>query len=240
MPITLNADLGEGYGRHSFGNDEALMPLLDLANVACGFHAGDPMIMEQTVALAAANNVAVGAHPSLPDLQGFGRRRMNLSAAEVKNLIRYQTGALVSFLQAAGMPLNHIKPHGALYGMLAADENLMQAAADVCEQYQVAFLGMPGTIHEQVCTSRGIPFVRELYVDMSYGDDGVLIIGGKPHTPAAQEVAQTLQTALATSTITSVNGKEIHLEFDSVCIHSDGAASAEIAAACREILGARS
>ena len=119
--VEINCDMGESFSIYSAGNDEEIMPLIDIANVACGFHASDPNHMRKTVELAKQNNVKVGAHPSLPDLQGFGRREMKLQRHELKNLIMYQVGALKSFLDELQMPLNHIKPHGALYGMASKD-----------------------------------------------------------------------------------------------------------------------
>src|SRR3954465_9264659 len=127
--VLLNSDMGEGLGLHEFGHDDELMRIIDVANVACGYHAGDPDVMDRTVALAAEHGVAVGAHPGLPDVVGFGRRRMALTPEEVAARILSQAGALTGFLAKHGLELNHIKPHGALYGMLAGDEELMRAAA---------------------------------------------------------------------------------------------------------------
>src|SRR5271156_29193 len=130
MRLTINCDMGEGFGLYRLGNDAALMPHIDLANIACGFHASDPSIMHETVRLAKKHNVKVGAHPSLPDMQGFGRRAMIISPAEVEDLVLYQVGALKAFLDTEGMALNHVKPHGALYGMAARDEKIASAIAD--------------------------------------------------------------------------------------------------------------
>ena len=154
--VLLNSDMGEGLGLHEFGNDEELMRIIDVANVACGYHAGDPDVMNRAVELAAAHGVAVGSHPGLPDVVGFGRRRMVLTPAEVESIILYQTGALTAFLAKHGLALNHIKPHGALYGMLAGDEELMQAAAGVAQQFGVPFYGLGGTAHEEVCRAMGV------------------------------------------------------------------------------------
>src|ERR1700681_2083698 len=129
MRMTINGDMGEGFSLYRLGNDAALMPLIDLANVACGFHASDPSIMHATGRLARQHGVKVGAHPSLPDLQGFGRRVMAVTPAEVEDLVTYQVGALSAFLRAENMPLNHVKPHGALYGMAARDETIAAAIA---------------------------------------------------------------------------------------------------------------
>ena len=130
MSMTINCDMGKGFGLYRLGNDTAMMPLIDLANVACGFHASDPSIMHATVRLAKQHGVKVGAHPSLPDMQGFGRRAMTMTPSEVEDLVIYQVGALKAFLQAEGIALNHVKPHGALYGMAARDESIAAAIAD--------------------------------------------------------------------------------------------------------------
>src|SRR5512146_1269347 len=148
MQITINCDMGEGFGLYRMGDDAALMPHIDLANVACGFHASDPSIMRATVRLAKAHGVKVGAHPSLPDMQGFGRRVMAVSPAEVTDFVTYQTGALKAFLDAEGMALNHVKPHGALYGMAARDEKIAAAIADAVLPFGVPILGMAFTAHE--------------------------------------------------------------------------------------------
>jgi len=142
MGMTINCDMGEGFGLYRLGNDAALMPHIDLANIACGFHASDPSIMHATVRLAKQHGVKVGAHPSLPDMQGFGRRAMVIAPDEVQDLVIYQAGALKAFLDAEGLPLNHIKPHGALYGMAARDEAIAGAIADAARVFGVPVLGM--------------------------------------------------------------------------------------------------
>src|SRR5271165_7071328 len=147
MRLTINCDMGEGFGLYRLGNDAALMPLIDLANVACGFHASDPSIMRATVRLAKQHGVKVGAHPSLPDMQGFGRRVMAVTSAEVEDFVIYQVGALKAFLDAEGVALNHVKPHGALYGMAARDEAIAAAIADAVRVFRVPILGMAFTAH---------------------------------------------------------------------------------------------
>src|SRR5512139_1823721 len=145
MQATINCDMGEGFGLYRMGDDAALMPLIDLANIACGFHGSDPSIMHATVLLAKQHSVKVGAHPSLPDLQGFGRRAMAITPAEVSDLVTYQTGALVGFLRAENMPLHHVKPHGALYGMAARDHAIAAAIAIAVRPFGVPILGMAFT-----------------------------------------------------------------------------------------------
>jgi len=146
----INCDMGESFGIYNAGNDEQIMPLIDVANVACGFHASDPNHMRKTVELAKKNKVKVGAHPSFPDLQGFGRREMKMPKLDLKNMIMYQVGALKAFLDEYDMPLNHIKPHGSLYVMASKDEEIARAIADAVETFNVSIYGMANTVHEKI------------------------------------------------------------------------------------------
>src|ERR1700739_4174956 len=142
--LGINCDMGESFGLYRIGDDAAIMPHITIANVACGFHASDPSVMARTVRLAKQHGVKVGAHPSLPDLQGFGRREMKIGREELTNCLLYQIGALKAFLDAEGMVLNHIKPHGALYGMAARMEDIAEAVADAADAYKVPLFGMKG------------------------------------------------------------------------------------------------
>ena len=173
----LNCDMGESFGIYRAGNDEEIMPLIDIANVACGFHASDPNHMRKTVALAKKHGVKVGAHPSFPDLQGFGRREMKMPRQDIKSMIMYQVGALKSFLDEQDMPLNHIKPHGSLYVMAAKDENMAHAIADAVETFNVSIFGMANTAHEKIYKEeRKQDFVSEFYADLDYDKNGKLVI----------------------------------------------------------------
>src|SRR6266478_5347012 len=173
---TINCDMGEAFGIYRIGDDEALMPLVSVANVACGFHASDFNHMRKTVRLAKQHHVKVGAHPSLPDLQGFGRRELKMPRDELTNCIIYQVGALKGFLEAEGVALNHIKPHGSLYGMAARSEEVAQAICDAADVFKVPLMGMVGTQHEIVYKARGHAFIAEYYADLEYNDDGSLIV----------------------------------------------------------------
>src|SRR5689334_23817468 len=146
MPLAINCDMGESYGLYKMGDDEGMMPYITIANVACGFHASDPTVMARTVHLAKRHKVNVGAHPSLPDLQGFGRREMKMQSDELTNCIIYQVGALKGFLDAEGMELNHLKPHGALYGMAARLDHVAHAVCDAAVVYNLPIFGMMGTL----------------------------------------------------------------------------------------------
>lgn len=234
--VLLNSDMGEGFGLHEFGNDVALMEIIDVANVACGYHAGDPDVMNRTVALAAEHGVAVGAHPGLPDPMGFGRRRMVLSPDEVESIILYQTGALTAFLAKNGLSLNHIKPHGALYGMLAGDEELMQAAAGTAKQFGVPFYGLAGTAHETVCRALGVDFVAELYVDLNYGPGGELLIQRRPEPTDPAAAAERVSRAVAGEPVPAVDGTPLNIAFQSICVHSDAPNAVAVASAVRKAL----
>ncbi len=236
MAVTINADMGESYGIHSFGNDDALLPLVDTVNVACGFHAGDPSGIRETVAKAAAAGVTVGAHPGLPDPVGFGRREMRLFPDEVRDLVRYQVGALVAFLDAEGMVLDHIKAHGSLYGMVARDAAMMDALCDVAVQYAVPVYGLAGTVHEQVAAARGVPFVAEFYVDLGYGSDGGLLITRRPHATPAGVAADRARLALTRGVTLAGTGEELAVRFDSICVHSDTPTAPDVARAVRDVL----
>ncbi len=228
--------MGEAFGLHTFGNDSALMEIIDVANVACGFHSGDPGAMEATVALAREKNVGVGAHPGLPDLVGFGRREMKLTPQEVEDLIRYQVGALSAFLRKHDLPLTHIKPHGSLYGMLARDEELMAGAVAVASDFGVPVFGIAGTAHQTVAERAGVPFVSELYVDLDYNPQGGLIILRQPHATDPAAAAERARRAIETGTILANDGTELPIEFGSICVHSDTPNAVEVATAVRGVL----
>jgi 5-oxoprolinase (ATP-hydrolysing) subunit A len=236
VTVTVNCDMGEAFGLWSLGDDEALMPLISMANVACGYHAGDPMVMRATVAAAKAEGVQVGAHPSYPDLQGFGRRAMDMAAEELTACILYQAGALKVFLDEQDMPLSHLKPHGALYGRAARDEATANAVADAAEILGVPVLGMAGTQHEAVYAGRGIGFVAEYYVDLDYDDDGSLIITRKHAAYDAGQVRERVERVLADGVAVARSGREIPMRADTVCIHSDTPGAPELARAVNDAL----
>ena len=236
MPVDMNCDMGESFGLYSFGNDAAIMPHITQANVACGFHGSDPNHMEHTVALAKKHDVKVGAHVSLPDLQGFGRREMKVDRDELRNIMLYQVGALTAFLKRAATELNHIKPHGALYGMAAREEHVAEAVADVAEIFDVNVMGLSGTLHEEVYTRRGVGFLPEFFADLDYSDEGALIIT-REHDAVDPDVAaaRSLQAAQE-GTLTSINGTTIPVRVETICVHSDTPNAADVAAKIRQAL----
>jgi UPF0271 protein len=229
----INCDMGEGFGLYRIGDDEGLMPLIDVANVACGFHASDFNHMRRTVQLAKRHGVKVGAHPSLPDLQGFGRREMKIGREELVNCMIYQIGALKGFLQAEGVELNHIKPHGSLYGMAARMEEVAHAVADVADIFRVPLFGMAGTLHEQVYTARGHAFVSEFYADLDYNDQGGLIITREHAATDPDAAAAACTRAMREGVVRSVGGVDVPVRADAICVHSDTPNAVAVAEAVR-------
>ena len=232
--VMINCDMGEAFGLYKMGDDEGLMPQIDVANVACGFHGSDFNHMRETVRLAKRHGVKVGAHPSLPDLQGFGRREMKIGREELTNCLLYQIGALKAFLDAEGVALNHIKPHGALYGMAARMEDIAEAVADAADVYKVPLFGMKGTLHEKVYRRRGHTFVAEYYADLDYNAEGGLIITREHEAKDPTDAAARCLRALTEGKTRTVAGNDIAVGSDSICVHSDTPNAVAIAEAVRE------
>lgn len=230
----INCDMGESFGLYRMGDDSALMPLISAANVACGFHASDFNHMRATVRLAKQHGVKVGAHPSLPDLQGFGRREMRISREELANCLIYQIGALTGFLKAEGMELNHIKPHGALYGMAARMEEIAHAVCDAADVFGVPLMGMPGTCHETVYTARGHGFIAEFYADLAYAADGSLIITREHEAVDPSDAAARSLRAIREGRTRSLAGTDVAVRADAICVHSDTPNAVDVARAVRE------
>ena len=232
----LNCDMGESFGLYRIGDDAGLMPLIDVANVACGFHASDYNHMRSTVQLAKKHGVKVGAHPSLPDLQGFGRREIKIGREEMTNCIIYQIGALKGFLQAEGMALNHIKPHGSLYGMAARMEDIAHAICDAADIFKVPLFGMVGTLHETIYPARGHVFLSEFYADLDYNDTGGLIIT-REHAPTDETKAATACIrAIKEGRVTSIGGVDVAVRADTICVHSDTPNAVALAKAVRDAI----
>ncbi|MGO9702502.1 MAG: LamB/YcsF family protein [Xanthobacteraceae bacterium] len=219
--VAINCDMGESFGLYKIGDDEGLMPHITIANVACGFHASDPTVMANTVRLAKQHNVKVGAHPSLPDLQGFGRREMKMRAEELTDCIVYQVGALKGFLEREGMKLFHVKPHGSLYGMATKSQEVAKAVADAVKVFNVPVLGMAGTMHEKVYPAEGLDFISEYYADLDYADDGSLIIAREHHAVDPKEAARRALRAVKEGVAETVGGREVAVRADCICVHSD-------------------
>ncbi len=223
--IDLNSDLGESFGAYKIGRDEEVIPLVSSANVACGFHAGDPTIMAKTVNLCKDSNVAIGAHPGFNDIVGFGRRNMNVSPEDVKNMIIYQVGALDAFCKASGIKLQHVKPHGALYNMAAKDANLARAICEGIYEYDSSLILMGLANSEMIAKAKeiGLPFAAEVFADRAYEDDGTLVARTKPGAMIKDEdeAVSRVIGMIKNRTVKSINGKEIEICPDSVCVHGD-------------------
>jgi UPF0271 protein len=233
IKLAINCDMGESFGLYKIGDDEGMMPHITIANIACGFHASDPTVMARTVRLAKQHKVRVGAHPSLPDLQGFGRREMKMRPEELTDCIIYQVGALKGFLEREGMDLFHVKPHGSLYGMAAKSQEVAKAVADAAKVFNVPVLGMAGTLHEQVYTGAGLEFISEYYADLDYADDGTLIITREHHAVDPKRAAEGALRAVKEGVAKSVNGSNVHVRADCICVHSDTPNAVEVAQAVK-------
>jgi UPF0271 protein len=228
--------MGEGFSIYTVCDDAQMMKHIHIANVACGFHASDPVVMHQTVKLAKENGVLVGAHPSYPDKQGFGRREMKIEREELRDLLIYQVAALKGFLDMYDMPLNHIKPHGALYGVAARNEKVAHAIADVAEIYSVSLYGMANTEHERIYKERGIEFVAELYADLNYRSNGELIIARQPPKVTPEQVIKRCLKAIEHGVVDTVDGADVDIDFDVICVHSDTPGAVNAASALMDAL----
>jgi UPF0271 protein len=238
--IDLNCDMGESFGAWRMGDDEAVLPFGSSINLACGFHAGDPQVMRRTVALAKAHGVAVGAHPSLPDLQGFGRRTMKIAPDEAYALVLYQIGAADAFARAAGVALAHVKPHGALYNMAARDAALARAIAQAVTDFnaELILVGLSGGALVEAGRERGLRVANEVFADRRYDADGSLAPRGAPDAvieDPVQAASQVLQM-IEHRAVESRDGKRVPLVPDTVCIHGDRPDAAAFARAIRVAL----
>ncbi len=238
--IDLNCDMGEGFGAWQMGDDAALLDHVSSANIACGFHAGDPGTMHRTVKLAIKKGVAVGAHPSLPDLQGFGRRAMKVSAAEVYDLVLYQIGALAGFARACGGRLAHVKAHGALYHMAAREAPLAQAIAQAVRDFDTGLIlfGLSGSELIRAGETAGLKTASEVFADRNYETDGSLT----PRTQA-DAVVDDVDTAIARvrrmigdGKVRSRQGGDVEVRADTLCIHGDEPGALEFAKRIRAAL----
>ncbi len=225
--VDLNSDLGESFGLYTIGNDEAVLQYVSSANIACGFHAGDPQIMQKTVAMAAADGVAVGAHPGVPDLMGFGRRKMDITPQEAYAMVLYQVGALQAFTTAAHVPLQHVKPHGALYNMAAKDNALAAAIAKAVYDVnpQLILYGLAGSYLISEGKKIGLTTASEVFADRTYQPDGTLTPRSQPDAMVTDEdmaIARVL-LMIREGVVTAQNGEDIPVQADTICIHGDGA-----------------
>jgi UPF0271 protein len=238
--IDLNCDMGEGFGAWAMGDDEAIAPLVSSVNVACGFHASDPGTMRRTVRLAKRHGVAVGAHPSYPDRVGFGRRALAATPDEVRDDVTYQLGALLAFCRAEGVPLRHVKPHGALYNAAAGDEALARGICEAVRDVDPALVvvALAGSRMLGVARGLGLTAVGEAFADRAYTPAGALVSRREPgavlHDPAA--VTARVVRMARERRVTAVDGSDVALDAGTVCIHGDTPGAAALARAVRAAL----
>lgn len=236
MTITINCDMGEAFGIYRLGDDEACMPYVTHVNIACGFHASDPMVMWKTVRAAKRHSIKVGAHPGLPDREGFGRREMKLSRQEVAALVLYQCGALQAFLAMEGMTMSHIKPHGALFGMAQKEEGVANGIADAALALGLPVIGYANCAMSEVFTERGVPFTCEFYADLDYDDQGRQVIT-MTHEPISPEAAaKKVLRAIQEGRTRSLSGKDVDVIAETICVHSDTPGALEVAKAVHTAL----
>lgn len=241
MRIDLNCDMGEGFGRYDIGQDAEAMPLISSANVACGFHASDPGTMHRTVKLAKEYDVAVGAHPSFPDRVGFGRREMSASPAEIRDDVMYQVGALLAFCKAEGVPLRHVKPHGALYNMAAREIEVARAIAAAVRSVDPSLylVCLCGSNLVAAAKEAGLPYAEEAFADRGYRKDGKLVPrrehGAVLVEPA--EVAERVVRMVRDGEVTTVDGMDIAIAPKTICVHGDTPGAVKMLRAIRALAG---
>jgi UPF0271 protein len=242
MNIDLNSDVGESYGAWKMGQDEALIPLVTSVNIACGAHAGDPVVMQRTVALARAYGTVIGAHPGYPDRQGFGRRDLDLSTDELEAWVLYQLGALQAFAHDAGVRLHHVKPHGALYNRAAREPATARAVARATRRFDpsLVLVGLAGSVVIDAACAEGLPAAAEAFADRAYEPDGSLrsraeqdALLSDPEAAAEQAVS-----VVVLGQVTAYDGSRVPVRADTLCVHGDTPRAPEYARAVREALEA--
>ena len=218
-------DMGEGFGKYTVAPDDEIMPLIDVANIACGFHAGDYNIMRRMVSLAKKHNVKVGSHPGLPDRMGFGRRKWDIPADEIYNLVMYQTGALKAFLDAEGMPLSHIKPHGELYFYVERDIGVMKAVLRAAKAFGVPVISAKNHTFETVAKDMGVDLIQEFYADLDWSTEGRLVTSQSSQPKTPDMIYERVLKAGLEDIVISNDGQDVALNFKDapflLCLHSD-------------------
>jgi len=241
IQIDINCDLGESYGEFKVGYDAEIMPHITSANVACGFHAGDPMTIAQTISIAKKHKVAIGAHPGFPDLMGFGRREMRLSDEEIKNYIIYQVGALQGFAKTMGLNLQHVKPHGALYNMALINENFSKAIVKAVKAIndKLIIFAPPDTVLAKIAIKKGLRVAFEFFADRAYNPDGTLL-SRKYSNAIIQEPRKVVQRTfkvIENGTVLAANGEIVQLgKVHTICVHGDTPNAVELVTIVRKEL----
>ena len=240
--VDLNSDLGESFGRYTLGMDADILQLVSSANVACGYHASDPLVMNKTIAMAKEAGVRVGAHPGFPDLMGFGRRNMDVSPAEAKAYTLYQLGALDAFCKAHGVKMQHVKPHGAMYNMAGKDYALSKAICEAIYEYDkdLIVMALSGGELVHAAEDMGLKVAREVFADRAYEEDGSLVNRRKEGaiiTDENEAIARVVRM-IKEQKVTAITGKDIPIKADSVCVHGDGVKALAFVKKIRETLTA--
>ncbi len=233
--MDINVDMGESYGRYRLGSDREIMKYISSANVACGFHAGDPSVISETVASAKEFGVVVGAHTGLPDKQGFGRRRMEIDPEELKNDTLYQLGALDAFLKTQGMKMQHVKPHGILYRMVADDQDYAEAYLAAIESYnpELYIFINEGCLAWEMGKAMNMNMVSEILVDLGYDDDGNWVLERRKEARSPAEVAERAVMVARDGKIATVSGSLIDARGDTICLHGDSPNALDVARAVK-------
>ncbi|EAT12407.1 5-oxoprolinase subunit PxpA [Bermanella marisrubri] len=240
--LLLNCDLGESYGSWSMGMDESVFPHIDQANIACGFHGGDPVTMQKTLQLAKKNNVMVGAHPAYPDLVGFGRRSMNCSETEIIGFMHYQMSALDGMAKNIGLTMEYVKPHGALYNdMMKNDDIRLAILKSVSDFHRPIKLMLQATAaseeHQKQAEALGVELIFEAFADRCYDDDGKLLARNQAGAVHDQEkMLQQVQQLVEHGTVTTASGQTLSIKADSVCVHGDNEAGVKAIQSIRELI----
>lgn len=239
--VDINCDMGESFGAYRMGRDEEILSFITSANIACGFHAGGPAVMRKTVDMALEKGVAMGAHPGLPDLEGFGRRNMDITPQEAYDMVVYQIGALYGFVKASGGRLQHVKPHGALYNMAAKNLNLSEAIAEAVYKIdpELILFGLSGSELVKAGQRIGLRTANEVFADRTYQADGTLTLRREPNaliTDTEEAVEQVIRMVKEKKVYT-MQEQDINIQADTVCIHGDGAHALEFARNIRKLLG---
>lgn len=239
MKVDINCDMGESFGLYSIGNDEEMLQYATTANIGCGFHAGDPHVMRQTIELAKVHGVGIGAHPGFPDLMGFGRRRILCTPKEIEDYIVYQLGALQGFATAAGMVLQHCKPHGALYMMAMEDEKIAQAVIEGVAKINsdLILLGTNNSAMAYVASKMGIRIALEVYADREHNTDGSIVLTRTgPQIADASRMAKRVARMVKEGKVTAYNGEDTDVVAHTVCVHGDNPDAPKLIKAIREEL----
>ena len=238
--VDLNCDLGESFGNYTIGMDEAVIPHISSANIGCGWHGGDPLVMRKTLALAKEAGIAVGAHPGFPDLMGFGRRNMTVTPDEAYSYTLYQLGAFYGFAKAAGMEVQHVKPHGALYNMAGKDLAMSVAICKAIKDFDpnIILMALSGSKMLEAAEEVGIPAAYEVFADRAYNEDGSLVARSLPGAVIhdTEECIRRVVQMVKEGTVTAITGKVIPIRCDSICVHGDNASAVEFVKAIRSRL----